>query len=917
MDTQGDEGMARLERAVDVFMQWQDADGDADRPTFEELLDGHPDLRDILAPMGDETTQAAPPAPAGAPLDGRKLGEFRLEREVGRGGMGVVYEARQVSLNRRVALKVLPAHLTLHPRAIARFKREALTAARLKHPGIVPVLAVGEEQDLHYFAMEFIEGASLDQVLERLRREGGLAAASGRTISSCVTGAADGDPASSHWRSGFIDTMAGIALQVAEALAHAHAADVVHRDVKPSNIMVRADGSAVLTDFGLAREIGLPGVTVTGEFAGTPAYVAPEQARGEKDAIGPGSDVFSLGACLYELLTLQRAFAAGTAQKVLEQIEHHDPREPTRLNPQIPADLAAIVMKALEKEPRDRYRSGAELAADLRAFLDLKPVRARRTGRGARLRRWIRREPALAAAIGGLLVVLTAGLVVSLIMFSVSERRLLEYRSLADKLGLDELERLHEEIPELPEALAEMDEWLDDAHALVAERAKHQERLDGLRDRARPYDAAQRARDADRHPEAARLQELRQERRILSGLLEMIEDGEYTGDPSPVHERARRLPAELDRLEAWRSFELPTRQEQWFHDNLTLLLARIDGFTRPEGLIERMQERRDEAAALVRRTLEDTAAAWSSAVAAIADEKRSPAYGGLQLEPRRGLVPLGQHPESGLWEFWLPRSGAQPTLGKPPADRDALVFVLVPGGMFTMGADPQQDENAQPNEQPAHEVTLAPFFLSKYEMTQGQWHALTKELPSAFVAGNLSFDRPLGWRHPVENVSWTRAGVVLARFGLELPTEAQWEYAARAGSTGRFFVEPRGLGQYANFADRSLVEFSGNPELGESQLDDGHPGLAPAGSLLANAFGLHDMIGNVHEWVRDNYATYDISTVPGSGLRDWDGRAGRIARGGCLRSDLFELRSTYRRLRDREAQGEATIGLRPAMALRR
>jgi tetratricopeptide (TPR) repeat protein len=382
--------MSRLQAAMSVYLAWRAAGGTAAK---EALLARHADLADLLEPLFEEHAEGEP-APGGV----RCLGDYQLVREIGRGGMGVVYEAVQMSLNRRVALKVLPAHLTLRPSAIARFQREATVAAKLAHPSIVPVFGVGSSGGAHYFAMELIEGVTLDRAVEQARlapeRSGATIAGALRQVGVTLPAHAI-DP----WQRGWVETMVRIAIQVADALQFAHAAGVVHRDVKPANVFLRADGSAVLGDFGLARDPDTHALTLTGDFAGTPNYVSPEQAQAGRARIDHRSDVFSLGATLYECLTLAPAFAGDSVADVLAHIIEREPVDPLRLAPELPPDLAAVVLKALEKEPSRRYQSAGELAADLRAFLEYRPVAARRASAGRRVWRWARREPWRAALV--------------------------------------------------------------------------------------------------------------------------------------------------------------------------------------------------------------------------------------------------------------------------------------------------------------------------------------------------------------------------------------------------------------------------------------------------------------------------------------------------------------------------------------
>jgi hypothetical protein len=355
----------------------------------------------------------------------QRLGDFEILRELGRGGMGVVYEARQVSLNRKVALKVLSGGLGLTLKAVMRFRREAEAAAKLHHTNIVPVYATGEEDGVHFYAMELIKGASLDRILRQLRQTPGdnsVAAPGGTAACDAATGpylvppvsAPDVDAAlsSSALRSDahYFDTVARLIADVADALDHAHKQGVVHRDVKPSNLLLSAEGRLSVTDFGLARMLERPGMTLTGEFVGTPAYMSPEQITAGRTPLDHRTDIYSLGASLYELLTLRPPFTGERRDQVLAQILHKEPRPPRKLSRRVPVDLETICLKAMDKDPDRRYQTTGLMADDLRRFANRFAIAARRAGPVERLRKWVRRRPALAAASAcALLAVLTAG----------------------------------------------------------------------------------------------------------------------------------------------------------------------------------------------------------------------------------------------------------------------------------------------------------------------------------------------------------------------------------------------------------------------------------------------------------------------------------------------------------------------------
>ncbi len=316
------------------------------------------------------------------------LGDFRILREAGRGGMGIVYEAVQVSLDRRVALKVLLEAAALDPRHVQRFHVEARAAASLHHPHIVPVFAIGSESGILFYAMQFIEGRNLARVIE---------------------GQAKGSDSALGLTRDRIRGVAELGRQAAEALAYAHDRDVLHRDIKPSNLLLDAAGHLWITDFGLARIQGDLELTRTGDHLGTPRYMSPEQALGRATSLDGRTDIYSLGATLYELLTLRPAFDGEDRLKLLRQIADDEPISPRRIDPRIPVDLETIVLKAMAKDPNDRYRTAAELSEDLQRFLDDRPIRAKRPTLQERAAKWARRNrPIVSAGIIAALVILVA-----------------------------------------------------------------------------------------------------------------------------------------------------------------------------------------------------------------------------------------------------------------------------------------------------------------------------------------------------------------------------------------------------------------------------------------------------------------------------------------------------------------------------
>jgi eukaryotic-like serine/threonine-protein kinase len=329
-----------------------------------------------------------------------RLGEFRVLRELGRGGMGIVYEAVQESLGRHVALKVVH-HVHLDHRKLQRFQREAEAVAQLHHTNIVPIFAVGEHDGLPYYAMQYIRGGGLDVLLGQWRGEvSGHHEARARLV-------------------------ANIGKQAAEALQYAHEQGVLHRDVKPANLLIDEHGTVWITDFGLAKLAGLEDLTASGDVIGTLRYLAPEALRGET---GPRSDVYSLGLTLYELLTLSAPFGDLTPSELLRQVGEGQLPRPRRLDPTIPRDLETIVLKAIAREPDHRYATAGALADDLRCFLEDRPIRARRATTFERAWRWSRRNRMTATLLATVAASLLLAAIVGWVGYA-STRKALEGES--------------------------------------------------------------------------------------------------------------------------------------------------------------------------------------------------------------------------------------------------------------------------------------------------------------------------------------------------------------------------------------------------------------------------------------------------------------------------------------------------------
>jgi serine/threonine protein kinase len=488
-----------------------------------QLLAEHPDLRQDLEAFlagHDEVARLTAPLRAAAKGDSAmpgslsrdepaeispgigELGDFRLLREVGRGGMGVVYEAEQISLRRRVALKVLPFAAAIDPRRLQRFKTEALTAAHVQHERIVPVHAVGCERGVHYYAMQFIDGQSLAALiaeLRRLRDEQGSSTSPAAGELDDPVAVADLSVARAHSTSGaevtlaataisrelsldrslYFDRVAGLARHAALALEHAHQAGIVHRDVKPGNLLLDLRSKLWVTDFGLAQVLGDPGLTMTGELLGTLRYASPEQVLARRGIVDHRSDIYSLGATLYELLTLRPPFEGRDRNALIQEIAAADPPAPCELDQSVPAALETIVLKALRKEPADRYGTAQEMADDLQRFLDRRPIRARRPTPAERMRAWSRRHPSIAGVGVVALILLSAASMVSTALVRREQARTLAEQKKAESAYRRERQRAEEAEARFRLARRSVDELI----RVSEEELAHRPGMEGLRKR--------------------------------------------------------------------------------------------------------------------------------------------------------------------------------------------------------------------------------------------------------------------------------------------------------------------------------------------------------------------------------------------------------------------------------------------------
>jgi len=886
------------------------------------------------------TVQPETPAD-GSPAVGRPFGPYLLLQEIGRGGHSRVFAAKQPGLDRRIALKVLGPEAPTHSDgALLRFQREAHLLASLTHPGIVRVLDTGTHAGLPYIAMELVPGCSLAVVLERLRADGREVTTAGVRAAVQAAAATHGttdariatDTAGQRWqlRATAAVTMLTLIADIADALAFAHAAGVVHRDVKPGNLLLRNDGRALLADFGIAQQLG---IDATATRAGTPTYMAPEQARGASG--DHRSDQFALAATLFEALTLRVPFPAASAAELALRLQQEEAPDPRRFAPRLGADVAAVLAKALHRDPARRYASIGEFAADLRAILAGAPTLARPPGPLRRAVRWLQKKPWRLTAVAVL-----AGAAFALLVMDQQQRRALAgERTRADtalaqrhrlSLGV-RLDRAQAHAKDFrgvePAEIPGIEAWLRaEAEPLAAELPGLERLLAQLREQALPPSDADIAADRTRigFEEATR-----QADREIAFRAAAIQNGDgNVTDHQQRLDALRETRAEIEaQLAANRSWRLPTDEQQFLHDQVEGLVARLTAFCRgPTSRVEWLRTRITATATCQRRSIVDAADRWREAALAI---DQDPRFAGLPLAPRCDLLPLRADPSSGLWEFvHLPSGTADREV--PPVRADGryelgddhgIVVVLLPGGTFTMGCQKEDaaGKNHDPDAQsPLRDVTLLPFYCGKYELTDSQLRRLVgpgDEENMRYSRLDTAGDKktPL---LPAVSVSQRRIKAAIEPMGLRLPTEAQWEYACRAGTSTPFHFEPRSTaGAFANVSDEAAKRAGARWTL-EPGIDDGFAGIAPIGSLAANAFGLHDMHGNVAEMVDDLAGQYRRPTSAGDGRSQatW-GQVRLVFRGGTYAHNLFTARSGGRALHESPDFTKENVGTRIVLPL--
>jgi serine/threonine protein kinase/formylglycine-generating enzyme required for sulfatase activity/Flp pilus assembly protein TadD len=757
-----------------------------------------------------------------------------LLREIGRGGMGLVFEAVQEGLGRQVAVKIMRGAATLSPLAVRRFHREAEAIARLHHPHIIPVYSVGEQDGIHYYAMEFVEGVSLEGVLRRLRRLGAGAADPFDPRSYTTAGAEEG-PASAKTtapthrtrrsRGGFaptrqyINTAVEVIVQAAEALHCAHAHGIVHRDVKPANLLLTMPRTVVLSDFGLAHWEGAEGLTVTGAIFGTPMYMSPEQARGSPVVIDHRTDIWSLGVTLYELVTLRPPWRSSEPAAVIEELQRQDPRTFRQLGVRLPRDLEVIIFKAMEKRPERRYQTAQDFADDLRRFLNYQPIQARRPGPLVRAGKFLRRHQTTAAVIAA--AALTAFVLATGLTWRWS-------RSQAQALA----RIVDEGYAELAQARAAGDERAADDHF---EQAKQRFSAALALDRDNP--------------------------RATDGLSEVY---------------LTRCGHALD------------RQAYDVARGMLIPLKELDRRGAHAAQIEEYERR---AAGTATWTLETTPPGCRVSLARLDDDGQPGPYQNL------GATPLPAQPIA-MGSYLMLLSHADHTLVRYPLlierneTRDVKVtlvrkdqvppgMVYVPAGEFLFG-DPEAGTQRK--------VNLAGYFIDRTEVTGADYEKFVKatgaQPPHSWNGSNVCPPALRGCA--VYGVSWFEAQEYALWAGKRLPTDQEWEKAAR-GADGRRYP-------WGNRFERRRCTWRDSGVREEGLV----VGRWPQG---ASPYGCLDMAGNVWEWTADRERPFD---------------AYRVIRGGAAPDSPDEL-ITYRRRGQPPAGSDygalAYIGFRCARSL--
>ena len=870
----------------------------------------------------------------------------------------------------------------LEPRHIRRFLEEVQITAQLDHPGVVPVHELGlDGEGRLYFTMRLVHGRDLRTIFKMVQNaeEGwNLSRALSSFQRVCETMAFAHERGVVHrdlkpanimvGRHGETYVMDWGLAKTTDARKDGSRLSTGRTKVGAS----RSETHESVDSYSADRD-GL--LTNEGTVIGTPTYMPPEQARGDLLSIGPRSDVYSIGAMLYHLLAGHPPFLgkgqSASASLILDQLLLGPPESLDRIQANIPAELTAICERAMSREPEDRYADIGDMAEDLRAYQEGRVVRAYETGAVAEFRKWVRRNRGMAASIAAGTVLAIGGLISTSVVQARANRLLADKNSeldsaratavaeaqraqaneeiaraeqqkvlrLADQDRLDDLRESASALyPARPDKIEAMEAWQETAQKLVDRLPQYRIDLEQLRQGAKARSPKDQAENSPNRAETERtLARLAEARDLLAT---KQEQGSLDVDESQTRSTIETLEHQLAQLTrqslSWRSWIFESREKEWYYNQLLALTEGIEEFDLPRtGLRERIRERYEFALQVGERTVQSprAAASWSEAIASIQNQAECPLYEGLSINPQIGLVPLGLSDLSGLWEFALIETGEVPQLrmdGSFAINADsALVFVLVPGGQTKLGSirpspqnplgSPYVDPQSEPDEYPLSTIELDPFFISKYELTQGQWLRMTGATPSFYAPGGVNdWGEEYELNHPLESITYEEARTTLSMFGMTLPTEAQWEYCARAGTTTAYWTgnDKFALKGLCNLADQSWAQAVGDALRNPNESwSDGWVGTAPVGSFPPNPFGLYDTLGNVWEMCLDESGAYTRDRWSGTGEIASGSQYYRIVRGGSISNSAHFLRSAQRFRFIGESRA-MDIGVRPAVRLR-
>lgn len=778
---------------------------DSERRTFLEAeCEGDDELlQEVLTLLGDQNGDdflETPPLEGSGELQPKvrtTIGDFQLLDVIGRGGMGVVYRARQMSLDREVAIKVLPRPAAMEQRRVDRFKREAHAAAKLKHPNIVPIHFVGEDEGLHYFVMQYIEGRSLHEELDLQRQQG--------------KGGLDEEPILPAFGSkSFITAAAELVRSVALALHYAHEHGVVHRDVKPHNLLLDHSGNILVADFGLAKVEDMGSISRSGEIAGTPYYMSPEQALAKRVKVDHRTDVFSLGVVLYELLTLRRPFTGNSSREVLYAISFNQPRSLRKLNGRVPRDLETVCIKALSKKPDGRYASAQEFADDLLRFLGHEAIHAKRPSVASRVTAHVSRRRNWYVPIGVAVLVLLVGS----LFFSQWDQR----RQVMAKVKPLQAVVQAEDLASWP--IDDLLAVLNEAEALRdqdVQRAVEREWIQPAIERIRKV-------GYDRKQLGLELLELGLPPEDLSVEFRPASDPEYFRAMSLLHDARLLLPDDPD-------------VAYWANPKNTFPKVRIRAPRALDGAEVSIQNVKW----------------WLLSLGPSESLGRLPLAEELPVEPGVYRITIAQGTGESARFVELARVLAQ--RGRTyeidvPALRDTVeahdAMIRVPGAEYTVG-----DSDSTLVHNRLRLVRVNEFWIDRTEVTNAQYRGFME------ATGRRE---PLTWDGRYDE-AWNDLPVVGIRYadalayaewaGKRLPTYAEWEVAAR----GRDHLDYPWGDEERDLAEAAVV----NRQDGHATWEGYLAGVRPVGSTPQDVspFGLMDVLGNVTEWTETIH--FDLS----------------------------------------------------------